>query len=157
IPSGAIHPGSQCIIGNGVVVDPLVLLDEVTRLHERGVTRFSLHVSERAHVILPYHRALDELEEAVRGDGKIGSTGRGIGPAYVDKFARSGIRMIDFVDPARFRSALEAVLPQKNRLLQAMYGHPGFSVDEILEGYASAAERIRPMVTDTSFMVAEAI
>lgn len=157
IPSGAIHPGSQCVLGNGVVIDPLVLLDELTRLHERGVTQFSLHVSERAHVILPYHRVQDELEEAARGDGKIGTTGRGIGPAYVDKVARCGIRMIDFIHPDRFRERLEAVLPQKNRLLRGVYGHPGFSVDEIIEEYAQATEQIRPLVTDTSVLVAEAI
>ena len=105
IPSGAIHPGTQCVLGNGVVIDPIVLLEELAGLRQRGVSDFTLHVSERAHVILPYHRVQDELEEAARGDGKIGTTGRGIGPAYVDKVARSGIRMIDFVDPARFRRA----------------------------------------------------
>lgn len=156
IPSGAIH-GTQCVLGNGVVIDPLVLLEELDRLRERGVTQFSLHVSERAHVIMPYHRAQDLLEEEARGEGKIGTTGRGIGPAYVDKVARAGIRMIDFVDPVRFRERLEAVLPQKNRLLQSLYGHKGFTVDEIVEQYAPAAERIRPMVADTSVLVAEAI
>lgn len=157
IPSGAIHPGKQLVLGNGVVVDPKVLVDELTRLHERGVSDFSLYVSERAHVILPYHRVQDELEEASRGDEKLGTTGRGIGPAYVDKVARSGVRMIDFVDPKRFRERLRAVLPQKNRLLAALYGHPGFDVDAIVEEYAPLAEKLRPMVTDTSVLVSRAI
>ena len=157
IPSGAIHSGKQCVLGNGVVVDPKVLVDELTQLHERGVTAFSLYVSERAHVILPYHRVQDELEEKARGDGMLGTTGRGIGPAYVDKVARCGIRMIDFVDPKRFRERLAVVLPQKNRMLGALYGHPGFDVDAIVEEYAPVAERIRPLVTDTSLLVAQAI
>lgn len=157
IPSGAIHPGSQCVLGNGVVIDPLVLLEELDRLHQRGVTQFTLHVSERAHVILPYHKLQDVLEEEARGDGKIGTTGRGIGPAYVDKIARTGIRMIDFVDPDRFRERLEVVLPQKNRLLKGLYGHDGFTVDEIVDQYGPAAERIRSLLADTSVLVAEAI
>jgi len=157
IPSGAIHPGKRCVLGNGVVVDPKVLVDELRQLWERGVTQFSLYVSERAHVILPYHRVQDELEEASRGDGKLATTGRGIGPAYVDKVARSGIRMIDFVDPQRFRQLLSAVVAQKNRLLGALYGHPGFDADEIFEEYAPLAEELRPLVTDTSVLVAEAL
>lgn len=157
IPSGAIHPGKQCVLGNGVVVDPKVLVDELVQLHQRGVTDFSLHVSERAHVILPYHRVQDELEEAARGDEKLGTTGRGIGPAYVDKVARSGVRMIDFIDPARFRERLAAILPHKNRVLNALYGHPGFEIDAIVEEYAPLAERIRPMIADTSLLVAQAI
>jgi len=122
IPSGAIHPGKQCVLGNGVVIDPLVLVDELDRLRVRGVSEFTLHISERAHVIMPYHRVQDELEEAARGGEKIGTTGRGIGPAYVDKVARNGIRMIDLIDPQRFRRRLESVLPLKNRILKGFTG-----------------------------------
>jgi adenylosuccinate synthase len=157
IPSGAIHPGTQCVLGNGVVIDPLVLVDELARLRERGVTEFTLHISERAHVIMPYHRVQDELEEALRGGEKIGTTGRGIGPAYVDKVARNGIRMIDLIDPDRFRRRLESILPLKNRLLNGIYGHAGFTVDEIIGTYRKAAEILRPLVEDTSVLVAEAI
>lgn len=157
IPSGAIHPGTQCVLGNGVVIDPIVLVRELAELRERGVTEFTLHISDRAHLIMPYHRLQDELEEAARGGEKIGTTGRGIGPAYVDKVSRSGIRMIDFVDPTSFRRRLESVLPQKNRLLNAVYGHTGFTVDEIIEAYREASEILRPMVGDTSVLVAEAI
>src|SRR5690606_35966349 len=157
IPSGAIHPGKQCVLGNGVVIDPLVLVDELDRLRVRGVSEFTLHISERAHVIMPYHRVQDELEEAARGGEKIGTTGRGIGPAYVDKVARNGIRMIDLIDPQRFRRRLESVLPLKNRILNGIYGHEGFTVEQIVEAYRKAAEVLRPLVQDTSVLVAEAI
>lgn len=157
IPSGAIHPGTDCVIGNGVVVDPAALLEELDGLHERGVTEFSLHVSDRAHVILPYHKLLDELEEASRGNEKLGTTGRGIGPAYTDKVARFGIRMIDFIDPNRFRERLDVVIPNKNRLLNALYDHPGVDRDDILETYRPIAERLKSMVRDTSVLVFDAL
>jgi len=156
IPSGAIHPATQCVIGNGVVVDPLVLVDEIDHLAERGIKDLPLHVSERAHVILRYHKLQDELEENERSE-KIGTTGRGIGPAYTDKVARSGIRMVDFVDPDRFRERLNAVLPGKNRMLERYYGHPPLGVEEIIEEYRVVAERLRPLVTDTSLLVHDAL
>jgi len=157
IPSGAIHPGTDCVIGNGVVVDPLVLVEEIDHLAERGITNVPLYVSERAHVILRYHKLQDELEENERGDERLGTTGRGIGPAYTDKVARSGIRIVDFVDPDRFRERLKAVLPLKNRMLERFYGHPPLTVDEILDEYREAAERLRPMVCDTSLFVNDAL
>lgn len=157
LPSGVVHESVKSVIGNGVVVDPLVLLEELQRLAGMGVTHPQLYISERAHVILPYHRLLDELEEESRGAEKIGTTGRGIGPAYVDKIARSGIRMVDFVDPARFRQRLESVLPQKNRLLTKLYGSRSFTSDEIISEYAKAAEVLRPMVCDVSYMLDEAL
>lgn len=157
LPSGVVHPNVTSVIGNGVVVDPLVLCDELARLAEMGIENPKLYISERAHVILPYHRLLDELEEKARGDGKIGTTGRGIGPAYVDKMARSGVRMIDFVDPDRFRRRLEAVLPQKNLVLSRVYGARTFTVDEIVDQYAEAARRLRPMVADVSQLLDAAL
>lgn len=157
LPSGVVHPKVKSVIGNGVVVDPVVLCEELTRLAEMGVTDPQLFISEGAHVILPYHRLLDELEEQARGAGKIGTTGRGIGPAYVDKVARSGIRMIDFVDPQRFRKRLEAILPQKNKLLLQLYGARTFRVDEIVDACADAAETLRPMVANVSWLLNEAL
>jgi len=157
IPSGAIHPNKDCVIGNGVVVDPLVLVDEIDGLAARGIERLRLHISERAHVILSYHKLQDELEESQRGADKIGTTGRGIGPAYTDKVARCGIRMVDLVEPKLFRQRLAAVLPAKNRLLRSLYGHPGIEMDEILETYGPVGQRLREYVKDTSEFVTAAL
>src|SRR5690606_22987795 len=118
------------------------------RLLQQDLTLARLSISDRAHVIMPYHKELDRLEEEARGDLRIGTTERGVGPAYVDKVGRSGIRFAEFVRPEAFRARLEAVLPLKNRLLE-MYGAEPMSVDEILEAYAPAAERLRPLVADT--------
>lgn len=157
LPSGVVHERVKSVIGNGVVVDPLVLVEELERLSDLGVTNPQLFISDRAHVILSYHRLQDELEEEARGAAKIGTTGRGIGPAYVDKVGRTGIRMVDFVDPVRFRRRLEAVLPAKNRLLTKLYDARPFTVDEIVAEYVEAAERLRPMVCDTSYLLDEAL
>lgn len=157
IPSGAIHPDTDCVIGNGVVVDPQVLVDEIDHLARRGIDGLRLHVSDRSHVILTYHKLQDELEEKQRGDQKIGTTGRGIGPAYADKVSRCGIRMVDFVDIDRFKERLEEILPTKNYLLQKLYDHPGVSLEEILESYRPAAERLKDYVKDTSVFVYDAL
>lgn len=156
IPSGAIHPGTDCVIGNGVVIDPQVLVEEIDGLADRGID-VALHVSDRAHVILTYHKLQDELEECLRGDEKIGTTGRGIGPAYADKIARCGIRMVDFMDRDHFRERLASVLPAKNWVLQRVYDHPGVKLEELVETYAPIAERLRRYVTDTSVFVADAL
>lgn len=155
VPSGAINPETLCVIGNGVVVDPVLLVKELDDLEQGGVSSVRLAISERAHVILPYHRLLDRLEEEERAGRRIGTTGRGIGPTYVDKVARSGIRMIDLVTRQAFRARLEAVLPTKNALLSALYGHPGFGADEIIKEYGLAAKRLAPLVTDTSLLLYE--
>lgn len=157
IPSGAIHPGVCNVIGNGVVVDPNVLLGELEELERCGVGRVQLYISERAHVIMPYHRLLDRLEEEKRGDARIGTTGRGIGPVHVDKVARSGIRMVDLVDASAFRARLAVVLPTKNELLRGLYGHVGYTVNEIVSEYEPAATRLAPYVTDTSLLVHQAL
>ncbi len=157
LPSGVIQPGTSSVIGNGVVIDPLVLVRELKGLRESGLPDPKLYISERAHVIMPYHRLLDELEEAERGADKIGTTGRGIGPAYVDKVGRSGIRMIEFVQPDRFRERLEAILPRKNRILTQVYGVEPFEVDAIIEEYAEAAEILKDMVVDTSALLSDAL
>ncbi len=155
IPSGILYPGKTCIIGNGVVVDPKVLWEEMQYLHEAGISTTKLFVSDQAHVIMPYHKLLDRLEEEARTT-KIGTTGRGIGPAYVDKYMRSGIRIGDLVNPERFRARLDDVLPLKNRILQKAYGHEGFSADEIFAEYSAYAEKFADRVTDTSLLVNEA-
>src|SRR5690606_31814696 len=126
---------TECILGNGMVIDPLLLLQEIDHLRERGIANDSIYVSDRAHVIMSYHKLQDQLEEAARGSEKIGTTGQGIGPAYADKVARWGIRMIDLVDEERFRSRLRSVLPWKNRMFQRLYDHPGVSEEELLEQY----------------------
>ena len=157
IPSGILYPNTVCLIGNGVVVNPLVLKKEIEDLEARGVSVAGLRISDRCHIILPYHEALDKLEEASRGQAAIGTTGLGVGPCYVDKAGRSGIRMAEFIDPEAFRARLSDLLPAKNRLLQLLYNHEGFSLEAILEAYAPAAERLRPMVDDGSRLVEEAL
>lgn len=157
VPSGAIHAGTRCVIGNGVVVDPVILVQELDELTSLGVGPIDLYISERAHVILPYHRLLDKLEEEKRANGRIGTTGRGIGPAYVDKAARSGVRMIDLKTPSAFRERLAAVLPAKNELLRTLYGHVGFTVEDIMRECGATAERLAQYVTDTSVLVFDSL
>ena len=155
IPSGILYLGKICVIGNGVVVDPEVLVEEMRYLHDRGISTQNLFISDKAHVIMPYHKVLDKLEEDARRL-KIGTTGRGIGPAYVDKYMRSGIRIGDLVNPTRFRSRLADFLPMKNRILREIYGHPGFDPDQIFREYSAYAQEFRDRVADTSLLVDEA-
>src|SRR5690606_39135243 len=157
IPSGILYPGTLCVIGNGAVVNPLVLLQEIEGLQAQGVDTGGLRVSDRAHVIMPYHEILDRLEEGARGSRAIGTTGLGIGPCYVDKAARLGLRVAELVDPDAFRARLEEILPLKNRMLECLYGHRPLTVEEIMEAYAPAAERLRPLVTDTGALLRQAI
>jgi adenylosuccinate synthase len=155
IPSGILYPGTLCIIGNGVVIDPKVLWEEMQYLHESGISTDNLYISDKAHVIMPYHKVLDKLEEEARRL-KIGTTGRGIGPAYVDKFMRSGIRIGDLVNPTRFRSRLEDFLPLKNRILRDVYNHPGFDVEQIFTEYSAYGQNFADRVTDTSLLLDDA-
>ncbi|MCW3100071.1 MAG: purA [Chthonomonadaceae bacterium] len=156
IPAGILNPAITCVIADGVVIDPRVLLSEIEGLRERGVSFDNLKISASAHVILPYHRLLDELQETQRGENKIGTTGRGIGPAYVDKAARVGIRMGEFTDPARFGARLRAVLAEKNVLLTKVYGAEPLDADAILAEYTPFAEGLRPYVHDTAALVSKA-
>jgi adenylosuccinate synthase len=151
IPAGILHPGRVCVMGPGVVIDPEVLIGEVDGLRARGYLRQDawLRVSEQAHLIMPYHRAIDRARERLRGAGKIGTTGRGIGPAYEDKMARTGIRVGDLFDETGFREALERNLREKNGYLEAILGEPALSFDAIYERYVGYRERLRPFVTDT--------
>jgi adenylosuccinate synthase len=138
IPSGILHPGTQCWLGRGVVVDPVVLIAELEALLARGVdVDERLVVSERAHVIMPYHCMLDHAREKAKGDRAIGTTGRGIGPCYEDKVARRGIVVGDLTDPVRLRDRLAAVVPEKNRMLREWFGVDGVDLDALVETYSA--------------------
>jgi adenylosuccinate synthase len=156
IPAGILHPGTKAIVGSGMVVCPKGLLEEWDRTLVQKQDLGELIISSGAHVVFPYHRMLDSLEEEARGNNKIGTTSRGIGPAYQDKVARIGIRMGEFVDPNRFPQRLKEVLEVKNRYL-AMFGKEAISYDEILNEYTAYAERLRPFVRDTEALVAETV
>jgi len=157
IPSGIFYDNVRCIIGNGVVVNPAVLLREIAELHEHGVGTRNLLVSDRAHLIMPYHPMLDKLEEQRRGQSAIGTTQRGIGPAFVDKVARTGLRVGELLDPKGFRARLEDVMEQKNALLTSLYGQPAMSVDEVFRQYMEYAEQLKGYVADVLPIIHDAI
>ncbi|MBI4211488.1 MAG: adenylosuccinate synthase [Deltaproteobacteria bacterium] len=150
IPSGILHERCQCIIGNGVVIDPQVLIDEIEGLVDRGFLRHhhQLAVSHHAHVVFSYHRLLDQLREEKRGSASIGTTGRGIGPAYEDKASRLGIRLCDMMNPESFQKALDLVLPEKNRQIEAMGGNP-IVRDDLIHQAREWSKHLTPYVCDT--------
>ncbi len=156
IPSGIFNPNIKNVMANGMVIHPKQMLEELKGLEERGIKDHQLYISNRAHVVMPYHELLDGAYEQFKGDSKIGTTKRGIGPCYADKINRIGIRMADFVHPVAFKKALEATLPIKNMELK-MLGLKEFSVDEIYNEYSKYAEIIRPYVCDTSVFLEEEI
>jgi len=154
IPCGVLRPGCQGIIGNGVVLDPVAFLSEVDRLRELGVdVNGQLFVSNRAQVILPYHRMIELAAESAPGRKKIGTTSRGIGPAYEDKMARSGLRIVDLLNTSLLKTHIEAACAQKNAIVRALFGSEGLDPAQMYEEYAAAAERIRPFVADTGRML----
>src|SRR5262245_49551490 len=157
VPAGIFYPGKTCLIGNGVAVDPAVLLEEIESLEGRGVDTSRLFVSDRAHVIMPYHPKIDRLDEELRGAAAVGTTGRGVGPAFVDKVGRLGIRVGDLIDPAAFRERLSFVLPYKNAVLTRLYGAEPLDLEEICESYGAFAAKLAPRVTDTGRIVREAL
>lgn len=157
VPAGILHPGVTCIIGNGVVVDPRGLIAELDNLRTMGVDLTKFFVSERAHVVMPYHFVLDRLEEESRGLEKIGTVMRGIGPAYVDKYSRVGIRMADLLDVDQFRNKLSSVLEQKNRMITQIYGQQPLSLEEIHTEYVGYAQQLRPYIVDTQSMLQKAL
>lgn len=157
IPSGIFYTDKTCVIGNGMVIDPRALVAELDYIHSFGFKTHNLKISDRAHVILPYHIKLDAVEEDSRGANKIGTTRKGIGPAYMDKAARIGIRIADLMDKEEFARKLERNLAEKNLLLEKMYNTSGFELNEVLEEYLGYAEIIRPYVTDTSVVLNDAI
>ena len=157
IPSGIFFPEKISVIGNGVVVNPKSLVKELEYLHAEGVSTESLRISDRAHVILPYHIKLDQLQEAAKGDNKIGTTNKGIGPAYMDKAARVGIRIADLLDKEIFADRLKTNLAEKNRLFSKMYEAEELSFDEIFEEYYAYGQQIKQYVTDTSVILNDAL
>lgn len=157
IPSGIFYKDKTCVIGNGMVVDPKALVTELAYLHERNVSTDNLRISNRAHVILPYHLKLDEVEEERKGANKIGTTKKGIGPAYMDKAARIGIRIADLLDRDAFAEKLERNLEEKNRLLEKMYETEGFKIEDILDEYYEYGQQIKKYVCDTSVVLNDAL
>jgi len=157
IPSGILSPRTLCIVGAGVVVDPKLLLGEMDDLTARGISLDRMMISERAHVVLPYHPILDRLEEADRLEGLIGTTMRGNGPAYSDKVARRGVRMADLVDPSSLRYRLGRELPRWNRILANVYDAQPLDLDTLLRELEGYGERLRPWVRDTESIVGNAL
>jgi len=157
IPSGVLYTQVTPVIGNGCVIDPVVLLAEMDMLRERGIDPSRLRISGNAHLIMPYHRKLDMVMERYLGRQQIGTTKRGIGPAYMDKFSRFGIRVQDLFDPKIFREKLEIALKDKNRHLTKVYNQLPLDADEIATEYLGLADQLQDHVTDTSLLVWEAI
>jgi adenylosuccinate synthase len=159
IPSGALHPHKLCVIGNGVVVDPEVLIHEIEELRAQGHLQDDslLRISEEAHLIMPYHKAIDQARERLRGEGMIGTTGRGIGPAYEDKVARIGIRFIDLLEEETFQEKLERNIEEKNIYLRAILKENTLDFNEIHDGYAAYREILKPLVVNTSLLLDQQI
>jgi len=157
IPCGILRPGRQAVIGSGVVVDPAALIAELESLAQAGIdVKGRLHISNRAHLILPFHRQMEKAAEAARGSARIGTTSRGIGPAYEDKMARHGLRVCDLMDAERFREKLGRLACEKDKLFRAAYGAE-LEAGCVIEEYLAYAERVRPFVTDTSLLLNDAL
>lgn len=157
IPSGIFSPDKICVIGNGVVVNPKSLIKELAYLHERNITTNHLRISDRAHVILPYHIKLDQLQEDAKGDQKIGTTIKGIGPAYMDKASRIGIRMIDLLDRDIFEERLRVNLEEKNHQFTKIYNATPMNFDDIFEEYYEYGQQLKQYVCDTSVILNDAL
>ncbi|MFH1125198.1 MAG: adenylosuccinate synthase [Pseudomonadota bacterium] len=159
IPSGILHEGKKCLIGNGVVVDPEVLLEEINHLRTKGVnvTPARLSLSDKAHLIMPYHRAVDRARETARGKNKIGTTGRGIGPCYEDKAGRTGIRVIDLLEPDTLEEKIRSNLEEKNFFLTQFLHAEALEFQPIYQKYLSMAEALKPYITDVSLEIDGAI
>ena len=157
LPSGILSPNVIPVIGNGVVIDPAVLLEEIKGLNERGIDTSKLKISTNAHLITPYHRTIDKVSERFLGKSKIGTTGRGIGPAYADKINRIGIRVQDLFDQSILKQKIEAALHDKNQILVKVFNRKGITVDEVISEYLGYAEILKPYVTDTSLLLDQAL
>ena len=157
VPSGILSPGTVCVMGNGMAISPAVLLKEMDGLAGRGIDFGGLHISDRANLIMPYHRLIDGFEEETRGEQAIGTTRRGIGPAFADKVARRGIRVGDLLDPVVFRDRLAQVLEYKNAIITKVFGGEALSLDDIHREYCGYAERLAPYICETTRIIAEAI
>jgi adenylosuccinate synthase len=151
VPSGIFHEGVTCVIGNGVVIDPVAVMDEIRQIKELGFNvEGRLLISHNAHLIMPYHKRIEAAKEAAREGKAIGTTGRGIGPAYVDKFARTGIRMVDLLDRDVLRAKLQSAIKEKNDVLAQVYGAERLDVDAIIDEYVEFDRLVDPYVTDTT-------
>jgi len=157
IPSGILNPQAINIIGNGVVLDPEGFLIEVEKLEREGISTKNIRISDRTHLIFPYHKGLDDLAERSRGDKQIGTTKNGIGPCYMDKVERSGIRICDLMDEEVFRDKLSHQLKRKNNVIQKIYGGEPFDEDKMIETYLEYAEKLRPYVEDTTVRLYDAV
>ena len=158
VPAGVFYPDKTCIIGNGVMVDPAELLKEIGDLESRGVdTKGRLFVSDRAQVLMPWHRLIDALDEKLRGAEAIGTTGRGVGPAFMDKVGRAGIRVADLGDREELHQLLSFLVPYKNAVLEKLYDAPPISLPGVLEEYTDYGNRLAPYVADTGDLVQKAI
>lgn len=157
IPSGILYPDKLCLIGNGVVLDPAVFIREMEGLTSRGVSVDNLRISPRTHVVMPYHLRLDACDEQRRGTNKIGTTGRGIGPAYADKATRVGIRVADLIDPESLAASLKIALEEKNTLLNRVYDSEGFDFEEVFLKYQTYGKRLAGYVVDVSLLINNAI
>ncbi|MFC3932350.1 adenylosuccinate synthase [Streptococcus dentapri] len=157
IPSGIFFSDKLSVIGNGVVINPKSLVEELDYLHKKGINTDNLRISDRAHVILPYHIKLDQLQEAAKGDNKIGTTNKGIGPAYMDKAARVGIRIADLLDKDIFEERLKTNLADKNRLFNKMYECEEIAFEDIFQEYYDYGQLIKRYVTDTSVILNDAL
>ncbi|MBI2860687.1 MAG: adenylosuccinate synthase [Chloroflexi bacterium] len=157
VPSGIFSSRALAVIGNGVVVNPAVLLQELAKLNERGVDTSRLAISDRAHVIMPYHIMLDKFQEQARAGKAIGTTGKGIGPAFADKATRHGVRMVDIIDSERLRERLTTVLEYNNTIMTRVYGASPLSLEEVHSEYCRYGEQLAPYIRDTSLLLDEAI
>jgi adenylosuccinate synthase len=157
LPSGILSANVIPVIGNGVVIDPAVLLTEIKGLNERGIDTSKLKISTNAHLITPYHRTIDKVSERFLGKAKIGTTGRGIGPAYADKINRIGIRVQDLFDPSILKQKTEAALHDKNQILIKVFNRKGITVEEVLTEYLGYAEILKPYVVDTALLLDQAL
>jgi adenylosuccinate synthase len=157
LPSGVLSPRVTPVIGNGVVIDPKVLFEEIDGLQARGISCGRLLISANAHLIMPHHRALDKVTERYLGSARIGTTGRGIGPTYADKVARMGIRVQDLFDPGILRQKLELVLREKNQVLAKVYNRRGIDAKEVADEYVEYGERMRPYTADTGLILNKAL
>lgn len=158
IPSGILNPKTKCIIGNGVVIDPVALMDEIKMLEDHGIdVSGRLFISHKAHLIMPYHKLLDKARENSNSAKPIGTTGRGIGPSYIDKAKRSGIRIVDLLDRDAFSEKLRQNIAENNNILNKIYAYQELNADEILEKYLDFDKKIDPFITDTTYLINDAV
>ncbi|MEO1670230.1 MAG: adenylosuccinate synthase [Cyanobacteria bacterium J06631_2] len=157
IPSGILYSNTECIIGSGTVIDPQVLIEEIEQLKALGVTVDNLYISQTAHITMPYHRKIDQASEESRGEYKIGTTGRGIGPTYADKSERTGIRVLDLMNPEHLHKQLGWTINYKNVILEKLYNFPPLNSEKVIEEYLKYAEYLKPFVVDSSLKIYEGV